>query len=86
LANINKNAVVAVGFEEAYVGFVRRANRSTVALYDYVTCVEILMRDEDFSHKEAVMFMEERILSHETGESSPAFAFWKDEYEDKLKG
>lgn len=82
LAHVNPNAVVANGLEEAYVGYIRRANRPTVAVYDYVSCINVLMRDEDFTRRQAVKFMEEFILEHDAGESSPAFAFWKDEHDE----
>ena len=83
LVHINPDALVANGFEEAYLGFVRRASRPTVACYDYVTCVEILMRDEGYNKKQAVMFMEDFMLQYtEGGDNSPAFAFWKDEYDE----
>ena len=81
LAHINPEAVVANGFEEGYLGFIRTAGRPTVALYCYFTCVDIIMRDEDFSKKQAVRFMEEFILEHNAGESTPSFAFWKDDYD-----
>ncbi len=81
LAHINPQAVVANGLNEAYVGYARRAGKPTIAIYDYMTCVDILMRDEDFNKTQAVRFMEEFVLEHDAGESSPAFAFWKDEYD-----
>jgi hypothetical protein len=82
LAHINPKAIVAQGLEEAFIGYARRANRPSVALYDYYTCIQVLMRDEDFSRDDSVKFMEEFILEHDAGESSPAFALWKDEYEN----
>ena len=81
LAHINPNAIIAKGFEEGYIGFVRRANKPSIALYDYYTCVEVLVRDEQFSRKQAIDFMEEYILQHDGGESTPGFALWKDEYD-----
>lgn len=85
LAHINPKAVVAKGLEEAFIGYARRASRPSVALYDYYTCVQVLMRDEEFSREDAIRFMEEFILEHDSGESSPAFALWKDEYENNGK-
>ena len=82
---MNNDAVVANGFDEAYVGFLRRANSPTIAIYDYQTCVEILMRDEEYSRDEAVHFMEEHLLLYDEGDSTPGFAHWKDEYDDEDK-
>mgnify|MGYP003646389103 CR=1 FL=1 len=81
LAKINTDAVVARGFDEAFVGYARRAGRPSIALYDYKTCVDILFRDEGWSKEKSVMFMEDFILDYDAGEASPAFCFWKDEYD-----
>ena len=80
LARINPDAVIAKGFDEAYVGFLRRANKPSIAVYDYRTCLDILIRDEDFDKSEAIDFMENYILQHDEGDSTCGFAHWKDEY------
>ena len=82
LAKINPNAVVAQGFDEAYVGYLRRANKPSIALYDYKTCIDILIRDEDYTLDEAIDFMENYILQHDEGDSTCGFAHWKDEYDN----
>jgi hypothetical protein len=82
LAHINADAVVAVGFDEAYVGYLRRAKKPSIAIYDYMACVEILIRDEEYSRSEAIGFMENFILEHNAGNSTPGFALWKEEYDD----
>lgn len=82
MAKINPDAVVAKGFEEAFVGYLRRAQRPSIALYDYKTCIDILTRDEDYSESEAIDFMENYILQHDEGDSTCGFAHWKDEYDN----
>ena len=79
LAHINSDAIIAVGFDEAYVGYLRRAKRPSIAIYDYMACLEILMRDEGYKRSEAVSFMEEFILQHDEGGSTPGFALWIEE-------
>lgn len=75
LEQINKDAVVAEGFEEAYIGYLRRANKPTIAVYDYETCVEILMEQESWDRKKAVHFMETGVVSTWLGNSTPSFLF-----------
>jgi|TARA_R100000458_G_C8277677_1_gene253302 hypothetical protein len=75
LEEINKDAVVAEGFEEAYIGYVRRANKPTIAVYDYETCVEILMEQESWTREKAVNFMETGVVATWLGNSTPSFFF-----------
>tara|TARA_Y100001938_G_C7893862_1_gene331121 strand:- start:131 stop:415 length:285 start_codon:yes stop_codon:yes gene_type:complete len=75
LEEINKDAVVAEGFEEAYLGYVRRSNKPTIAVYDYETCVEILMEQESWDRRKAVNFMETGVVATWLGNSTPCFFF-----------
>ena len=72
---INKEAVIADGFEEAYIGYIRRSNKPTIAVYDYETCVEILMETESWDRKKAVNFMETGVVATWLGNSTPSFFF-----------
>ena len=75
LEEINKDAVVAEGFEDAYLGYARRSNKPTVAVYDYERCVEILMETEDWDRERAVDFMENGVVATWLGQSTPVFLF-----------
>ena len=80
LEEINKEAVIAEGFEDAYIGHARRARTPTIAVYDYELCVDILMEDQDWSRVEAVRFMEESVCEHWLGDASPTFVFVNESY------
>ena len=82
LEEINKEAVIAEGFEDAYIGHARRARTPTIAVYDYELCIGILMEDQDWSRVEAVRFMEESVCEHWGGEATPTFVFMN-ESDDK---
>ncbi len=85
LEAINKDAVIAEGFEDAYLGYVRRSNKPTVAVYDYEKCVEILMETEDWGRDKAVEFMESGVVATWLGDSTPSFMFHYEESEEDKK-
>ena len=80
LEAINKEAVIADGFEDAYVGHARRARNPTIAVYDYEVCLEILMDEQEWDRDKAVKFMEEQVCEHWTGDSTPCFVFVRKDY------
>ena len=82
LEEINTDAVVAEGFEEAYLGYARRSDKPSFAVYDYEKCVEILMESEDWDRDKAVDFMENGVVATWLGESTPAFIFPRMRRED----
>ncbi len=80
LEEINKEAIVAEGFEDAYVGHARRARTPTIAVYDYEMCVDILMDDHDWDRDKAVKFMEDQVCEHWMGDATPTFMFVREDY------
>jgi hypothetical protein len=83
LENINKEAVIAEGFDDAYIGYARRAKTPSIALYDYEACIEILMDDQEWGRREAVRFMENSVCESWFGDATPAFVFLRVEKDDK---
>jgi hypothetical protein len=49
--NYDEEILTADGFDDALIGVADRACQETVAAYDYVKCVEILMRTRDMSER-----------------------------------
>ena len=83
LEDINKEAVIAEGFEDAYLGYARRSDKPTIAVYDYERCVEILMETEEWDRDKAVKFMENGVVATWLGDSTPPFMFlYEDHQED----
>ena len=80
LEEINKEAVIAEGFEDAYIGHARRAKTPTIAVYDYELCIDILMDDQDWDREEAVRFMENSVCETWLGEATPTFVFVRESY------
>jgi hypothetical protein len=74
LAEVNPEALLADGFEDALIGYVQQFNK-TVALYDYDKCVAILMFRDKMSDEDAREFLEFNTLGAYVGENTPAFAF-----------
>lgn len=72
LAEANPEALLADGFEAAYIGICRRFS-TVVAAYDYNKCIEILMNRDGMSGEEAEEFFEFNTLGAWVGEFTPAF-------------
>jgi len=65
--------LLAVGFEEAFIGeALRYGFNEPVAAYDYDKCLEILTQD-GMTHEEAVEFFEYNTLGAWVGEQTPVF-------------
>ena len=72
ITEVNEDALLADGFEDALVGFVTQFNK-TVALYDREKCIQILMRD-GLTETDAEEFFEFNTQGAWVGENTPAFA------------
>jgi len=83
---LNKDIIVIDGFEKAYVGFVRRARVPTIAVYDYDSCVEIIMEEKGGSWYDAVEWMEENVCGVYKGRNTPGFLFLLEEQSDEEEG
>jgi hypothetical protein len=64
--------ILADGFEEAYIGQGRQANRN-FAVYDYDKCLAILMKRENWSLDDAVEWMEYNVVGAWVGDQTPIF-------------
>jgi len=71
LAAANPKAMVAKGMTEAYVGY--SVSDKPVAVYDYETCVEIVMRENDMTHADAVVYLVRHVIPDEPGPNLPIF-------------
>ncbi len=72
IAAIAPEALLADGFDNALVGIARQFTK-IVALYDYSTCVKILMKRDGMTQGDAIEFMEYNVLGAWVGENTPAF-------------
>ena len=72
LAEVNEQALLADGFEAAYVGYTVGALRPSVAVYDYQACIEVLAGD-GMTDEEAEEYMAFNTLGAYVGENGPLF-------------
>ena len=70
LADANPDALLADGFEEAYIGVCLRFN-TALAAYDYDKCIDVLMKRDGMSYEEAVEFFEFNTAGAYVGPSTP---------------
>lgn len=67
----NPEALLADGFEDAFIGIARRCSQPSLAVYDYTKGVEILMQRDGMSEEEAVEWMEFNVVGAWVGEHTP---------------
>lgn len=72
LSEVNPNALLADGFEDAYLGYVINTHHKSVAVYDSIRCVEILMRD-GLTEEEAWEYLDFNTFCAYVGEDGPLF-------------
>lgn len=72
LAEINPDALLADGYEDALIGTATQFN-TTVALYDREICIRILMERDRMSQEEAEDFFTFNTLGAWVGPMTPIF-------------
>lgn len=72
LAEINPNALVANGFEDAYIGLTVGIGPS-LAVYDYDKCVEVLMKRDGMDEVDAIEYLDHNTVYAYLGEHTPVF-------------
>lgn len=75
LANVNPKALLADGFEDAYLGHTVNTHHVVVAVYDYTRCVNILMERDGGSFDDADEYMRYNVIAAYVGENGPLFVF-----------
>lgn len=73
IAEIDKNILLADGFESALLGYVEIFNK-IVALYDREKCINILIKRDKMAYEDAVEFFDYNVTGAYVGEYTPAFA------------
>lgn len=76
LAELNPEALLADGFEEALVGYAQQSHRGPFALYDYDQCVRIL-ESKGLTQEQALEHMSFNVTGAWVGEQTPLFAVLK---------
>ena len=73
LSDENPSALLADGFEDAFVGVARRCGQPTLAVYDYDKGLEVLMQRDGMTYVDAVEWMGFNVLGAWAGENTPVW-------------
>lgn len=73
LAEENPEAMLADGFEEAYIGICRRFGQEALAAYDYEKCIEILMKRDRMTREDAEEHFEYNVIGAWVGDGTPVY-------------
>jgi len=73
LADLNPDALLADGFEQALVGYTANYHHPHVAVYDARKCIAILVRRDGMTEDEAEEFFSLNTLGAYVGENGPLF-------------
>ena len=69
----NEEALLADGFEDAFLGISEVFNRPPLATYDRDKCIEILIERDEMTHEEAVEYFEYNVVGSWGGENTPIY-------------
>jgi hypothetical protein len=69
----NPEALLADGFEDAYLGYTINHHHAMVATYDYDKCVAVLVERDGMTDEEAEEFLSFNTLDAYVGENGPLF-------------
>jgi hypothetical protein len=73
IADLNPEALLADGFEDAVIGYSLNQHHAQVVVYDYEKCVRILMGSHGMSDEDAREYLCFNTLSAYVGEHGPLF-------------
>tara|TARA_R110002110_G_scaffold363218_1_gene573077 strand:- start:82 stop:327 length:246 start_codon:yes stop_codon:yes gene_type:complete len=64
----------ADGFEKAFVGLtIPSSNRNEVAVYDYMLCIDVLMKRDGMNEEDAIDYFYFNVVGAYVGEYTPVF-------------
>jgi hypothetical protein len=73
IADINPDALVCDGFDEAIIGMAERINLGPVVAYNVEQMIAIMMERDGMTYEEALEFFNYNILGAWMGEFTPIF-------------
>ena len=66
-----ETVLVANGFDDALLGYTQRVGQPTLAVYDRLKCIEVLMYRDGMTFEEAEEFFEYNVAGAWVGEGTP---------------
>jgi hypothetical protein len=73
ISEINPDALVCDGFDEAIIGMAERINLGPVVAYDVDKMIDIMVERDGMTHEEALEYFNFNILGAWMGEFTPVF-------------
>ena len=73
ISDLNPEAMMADGFDEAILGMCIQFGTAPLVAYDYEKCVDILMKRDEMTKQEAVDYMEFNVIGAYVGMNTPVF-------------
>lgn len=73
LADLNPDALLADGLEDALIGYTINTHHAIVAVYDFDKCIEVLVTRDGMDHEGAVEYLEFNTLCAYVGENGPLY-------------
>ena len=73
VAEFNEEALLADGYEDAFIGVAVRCGKLPLAVYDAEKCIKILMERDGMDYVDAQEFFEFNTLGAWAGEGTPLF-------------
>ena len=66
-----EESLTAEGFDDAFIGVIRRCGKPAMFVYNYQKCIEILMAGGIATEEEAIEHMEFNVVGSWVGEGTP---------------
>ena len=73
IAELNPEAMMADGFDDAILGMCVQFGSEPLVAYDYEKCIEILMERDGLNRTDALDFMEFNVIGAYVGLNTPVF-------------
>ena len=73
LGEINQEALLADGLEDAFIGYTVNHHIPHVAVYDIDKCIEVLVTRDGMTHEDADEYLSFNTLGAYVGENGPIF-------------
>tara|TARA_R100000908_G_scaffold16484_1_gene6250 strand:- start:266 stop:526 length:261 start_codon:yes stop_codon:yes gene_type:complete len=73
IAEINPEAMLADGFDDAIMGMCIQFGAEPIVAYDYEKCLSILMDRDEMGRADAIDFMEFNVIGSYVGLHTPVF-------------
>lgn len=73
ISEINPEALLIDGFDEAIIGMAERINLGPVVAYDVEKIIQIMVERDEMTYEEAIEYFEFNILGAWVGENTPIF-------------